>query len=119
MSTKIKTPEGWKDVAGGTWCPRPDWANAIAVTVADLYAGYTAPGDGIIVCTGFMPNPETARDRIMTINGIRVARGRYTSTGQYVFVNVCCPVNKGDLIKTDTDSVWVNETRYFVPYKEQ
>ena len=117
MSTKIKTSDGWKDVTNLWSVPGPDWANAIAVSAAQLYAGYTAPTEGLIVCTGFMPEISQGA-KIMTINNVPVARGQFTDNANaYSYSNVCCPVNKDDLIKTDTISAWSNETRYFVPYK--
>src|SRR5574344_217906 len=117
MNTKIKTPDGWKDVTRLWSVPHPDWANAIAVSAAQLYAGYTAPTEGLIVCTGFMPEHWKGA-KIMTINNVPVARGQFAlNANSYSYSNVCFPVNKDDLIKTDTISAWSNETRYFVPYK--
>lgn len=117
MSTKIKTSDGWKDATNLWSVPRPDWANAIAVSAAQLYAGYTAPTEGLLVCTGFMPELGQGA-KVMTINNVPVARGQFTDDANaYSYSNVCCPVNRDDLIKTDKISAWPNETRYFVPYK--
>ena len=97
--------------------PHPDWANAVAITAAQLYAGYTAPSDGMLVCTGVMPTGNTSIQRVITVNGVPVALGEYPSGSVYSYNNVQCPVSKGDLIKSNMESAYGRETRYFVPWK--
>lgn len=96
----------------------PDWANAVAITAAQLYAGYTAPSDGMLVCTGVMPAYSTTTRRVISVNGVPVAKGEFAN-GAFSYDNVQCPVSEGDLIKANMESAWVEETRYFVPYKAQ
>lgn len=98
--------------------PHPDWANAIRLTVDQLYAGYTAPSDGMLVCTGVMtPKNYTADARIITVNGIPIVKGQWKAEGAYTYGSISCPVSKGNLIKSNMSDAWEGETRYFVPWK--
>ena len=102
------------------WHPRPDWTSAVEVTVEQLYAGYTAPSDGMFICAGVMPTLGGGGDaisRVITINGIPIASGQYISNNVFSFDSNNCPVNKGDLIKANANNAWHAETRYFVPWK--
>lgn len=98
------------------WHPRPDWANAVTITAAQLYAGYTAPSDGMFVCTGVMPTVGNGA-KVITVNNVPIVRGLYEQGLVYSFGDISCPVNKGDLIKASTSDAWHAETRYFVPWK--
>ena len=97
----------------------PDWSQAIAVSAADLYAGYTAPKRGMFVCTGVMPLANDSNVRMITVNNVPIVKGQYLHSGEYSYGNASCPVNAGDLIKSNINSAWGSETRYFVPYKAQ
>ena len=98
------------------WYPHPDWANAVTISVDQLYAGYVAPSDGMFVCSGVMPNVNNSI-RIITVNGITITSGQYPASGQFSHGGTSCPVSEGDLIKSNTSNAWGNETRYFVPWK--
>lgn len=100
--------------------PHPDWANAVAITAAQIYAGYTAPSDGMLVCTCVMPEVQSNyQHRIITVNNIPIAQGQYvTGMGGYSYDGCSCPVSEGDLIKSNMLSAWDSETRYFVPWKQ-
>lgn len=99
------------------WCPKPDWANAVSITADQLYAGYTAPSDGMFVCSGVMPTVGYPHDKEITVNGICIVRGQCTEASLYSYGDCSCPVSEGDLIKSSTSSAWSNEKRYFVPWK--
>ncbi len=105
--------------AVANWYPRPDWANAVAISAAQLYAGYTAPSDGMIVLSGVMPLANDSNVRTITVNNVPIVKGQYLHSGEYSYGNNSCPVSEGDLIKANISSAWGAETRYFVPYKAQ
>ena len=113
--------KGEKLVAGrsvGTYLTRnPDWANAVEITVEQLYAGYVAPSDGMFVCSGVMPDSGNSSSKIVTVNGITITSGQYPASGMYSYGSTSCPVSEGDLIKSSTSSAWGDEKRYFVPWK--
>ena len=97
---------------------RPAWDQAVVISAEQLYAGYTAPSDGMIVCNGVMPNINSQVRRAITVNGIDIAIGEYTSGGVFSYSSTSCPVSKGDLIKSNTNEVWPAETRYFIPFED-
>ena len=120
----VKDPDTYyminDDNGAKAWYPHPDWANVVEVTVEQLYAGYTAPSDGMFICAGVMPTLGGGGDsisRVITINGIPIASGQYISNNVFSFDSNNCPVNKGDLIKSNIDNAWDPERRYFVPWK--
>ena len=100
-----------------TWYPHPDWANAVTISADQLYAGYTAPSDGMFVCSGVMPTVGYSHDKEITVNNICIVRGQCTEASLYSYGDCSCPVSEGDLIKSSTSSAWSNEKRYFVPWK--
>ena len=98
--------------------PRPDWANAVAITAAQIYAGYTAPSDGLFVCTCVMPETQgNDSRRVITVNNIPIAEGQFSTGALYSYDGCSCPVSEGDLIKSNMPSAWDGETRHFVPWK--
>lgn len=113
--TAVMVTDDYDDTSLGH--PHPDWANAIRLTVDQLYAGYTAPSDGMLVCAGVMTPANSTSARIITVNSVPIVKGQFIKTGEFSYGNVSCPVNEGDLIKTNTSSAWEGETRYFVPWK--
>lgn len=114
--------KGEKLVAGGSvdthFVRRPAWNQAVAISAEQLYAGYTAPSDGMFVCTGVMTAGNNDIHRTITVNGIAIVMGQYNSGSVFSYGNASCPVNKGDLIKSNTDNTWSDETRYFVPFED-
>lgn len=104
-------------VSPGYGYPRPDWANAVTITAAQLYAGYTAPADGMFVCAGVMPPANSGDTRAITINNVLIVEGWYSSDATYSSGDTSCPVSKGDLIKASISDAWASEKRYFVPWK--
>lgn len=91
---------------------QPDWQNAIAITAAQINAGYTVPADGMIVGYSY-PNVNTTSKP--TINGIVVARSDRTSSS-VSFTNIQCQVNKGDVFKAS--NIYSSEAFYtFIPFK--
>ena len=122
----VKDPDTYYMIADDNeakaWYPRPDWANAVTISVDQLYAGYTAPSDGMFVCSGVMPTLGGGGDaisRVISINGIPIAAGQCNANDQFSYGDCSCPVSEGDLIKSSTSSAWSDEKRYFVPYKAQ
>ena len=89
----------------------PDWSQAVAITKEQLYAGYTAPSDGMFVCTGVI-TLGTGAPRRIAVNNVPIVSG--TSN---VPDSTMCPVSKGDLIKASGIAAWGEETRHFVPWK--
>lgn len=128
MSTKIKTPDGWKDVDGGKWIPQLDWENAVKIgTAIGTAAGYTAPKPGIVVCTGQTGVSNTYS--VVQINGVTVGYSALLSAASWVF-DVNCPVNQGDIIKhvdpytlqplavSSPDETFAGYSYRFIPYKD-
>lgn len=113
--TAVMVTDDYEEASSGH--PHPDWANAVAITVAQLYAGYTAPSDGMLVCSGVMPSADTTGTREIFINNVRVVRSNRASAQAFSHTDVQCPVSSGDLIKSNTDNAWSIEVRYFVPWK--
>ena len=112
--------KGNKLVAGGSvdthFVRRPDWANAVTISAEQLYAGYTAPADGMFVCTGVMP-PNGVGFKRITVNNVPIVSGESFPDTGFSYGNTSCPVSKDDLIKANTSNAWRTETRYFVPWK--
>ena len=117
----VKDPDTYYMIADDneakTWYPRPDWANAVTISADQLYAGYTAPSDGMFVCSGVMPNSGNSSSKIITVNGITITLGQYPGSDVYSFGSTSCPVSEGDLIKSNISNAWGDEKRYFVPWK--
>ena len=97
----------------------PDWSNAVQLTAAQLYAGYTCPGRGIIVATGVMPVVNDS-DRVkLSVNAILVAAGQHNSSVTYSYGDATVPVDKDDIVKLNKTNLWENAEFTFVPYKVQ
>lgn len=116
----VKDPDTYyminDDNEAKTWYPHPDWANAVAISAEQLYAGYTAPSDGMFVCKGVMPTVGNGA-RVITINNVPIVEGLYEQGPVYSCGDTSCPVSKGDLIKASTNDAWHGEARYFIPWK--
>lgn len=128
MSTKIKTPDGWKDVAGGKWIPQLDWDNAVNIgTAIGTAAGYTVPGPGMIVCCG-----HAAVSGIyctLRLNNTTIGYD-FSSTASTLALNTVCPVTQEDIIKhinysnlqpvavIGADGTDIRFSYKFVPYKD-
>lgn len=121
-----KDPDTYYMIADDTivkaWHPRPDWANAVTISADQLYAGYTAPSDGMFVCSGVMPDTNSDIHKTITVNGIAIVVGQYNASGIFSYGifsygDCSCPVSEGDLIKSNTSDAWNSETRYFIPWK--
>ena len=118
----VKDPDTYyminNDNEAKAWYPRPDWANAVTISTNQLYAGYTAPSDGMFICSGVMPiDNNTGIRRTIDVNGITIASGEFNSSGTLSYGDCSCPVSEGDLIKANSDKARDIEKRYFVPWK--
>ena len=94
--------------------PRPDWANAVEVTGEQIYAGYTAPSDGMIFIDA-LPLASGAYVDI-TINNVRVSRG-YRNNDYNISTSVATPVSTGDIIKSSKEVAQPYSEITFVPLK--
>ena len=96
----VKDPDTYyminNDNEAKTWYPRPDWANAVTISADQLYAGYTAPSDGMFVCSGVMPDAFSSIHKTITVNDIVIVVGQYNANDQFSYGDCSCPVNKGD-----------------------
>ena len=117
----VKDPDTYyminDDNEAKAWHPHPDWANAVTISVDQLYAGYVAPSDGMFVCSGVMPSTNDGTQKTITVNGITIVAGEFDPSGRFSYGDCSCPVSEGDLIKSNTSNAWGNEKRYFVPWK--
>lgn len=97
------------------WYPHPDWANAVVITGEQVYAGYTAPSDGMIFIDVLPLVSETFV--YITINNVRVSRG-YRNDNYNMSTSVATPVSAGDIIKSSTKVTAQPASEVtFVPWK--
>ena len=117
----VKDPDTYyminDDNEAKAWYPHPDWANAVTISADQIYAGYVAPSDGMLVCSGVMPSTNDGTQKTITVNGITIVAGEFDPSGRFSYGDCSCPVSEGDLIKSNTSNAWGNEKRYFVPWK--
>lgn len=101
MSTLIKSNNKWLKVAGGGVLPvvrKPAWSQAVAISAADLVAGYVAPSDGMIVGC-IRPVSGAATSIEIKVNNVTVSRGgEFPNSGWDGCVQV--QVNKNDSMTT-------------------
>lgn len=97
----VKDPDTYyminDDSGPKAWRPHPDWANAVTISAEQLYAGYTAPSDGMIFIDALPAPAETSI--YITINSIKVGVGYRNSTYNRS-ASVSTPVSAGDIIKS-------------------
>lgn len=113
--------KGNKLVAGGSidthFVRKPAWDQAVAVSVADLTAGYKAPADGMIVGLLFT-NDNTSTGVSVHVNGVEIARNKAKDSDR--ILNVQCIVRKDDVITIHGDNAGVSKTSSgirFVPFE--
>ena len=102
------------DNGAKAWYPHPDWANTVAISVADLATGYKVPADGMIVGILFT-NGNTSTGVSVNVNGVEIARNKAKDSDR--ILNVQCPVGKDDVITTTGDESPAGSTIHFVPWK--
>lgn len=103
------------DDSGSKACyPHPDWANAVTVSAEQLYAGYTAPSDGMIFID-VLPFASGSYVDI-TINKVRISRG-YRNNDYNISTSVATPVSTGDIIKSSKEVAQPYSEITFVPLK--
>ena len=94
---------------------RPAWNQAVAISAADLVAGYTAPSDGIVVGTVIPPNGETTM-RVLC-NGIVLSLGT-DDTHWASYLQPHAIVNAGDVISTNLGNSTFKLNLSFVPFED-
>ena len=97
-----------------TMHPHPDWANAVAITAAQLYAGYTAPSDGMIFIDALPLSSGTGIS--ITINNVKVSEG-YRNGDYNMSTSISTPVSTGDVIKSSAAIYNPVAVFTFVPWK--
>lgn len=116
MSTKIKTQEGWKDVAGAGdtyFVRKPAWSQAVAITNTQLQAGYTVPSDGIFILVG---NAEALDTTVFCkVNNVIVGMSR-RNMNYNDFIQCSVPVLKNDVIQT-TAAIEL-QSALFIPFED-
>ena len=97
------------------WYPHPDWGNVVEITGEQIYAGYTAPSDGMIFIDVLPFVSETFV--YITINNVRVSRG-YRNDNYNMSTSVATPVSAGDIIRSSTKVTAQPASEVtFVPWK--
>lgn len=91
---------------------QPDWQNAVSLTGAQVYAGYTAPENGLFVCGSIAVSGQQIS---ISVNGIEIARSGFTNGNDYNGTYCHCIVYKGDVVKMNINAS-SNSIR-FVPFK--
>lgn len=117
MSTKIKTSDGWKDVAGENvsayFVRKPAWSQAVAITNTQLQAGYTVPSDGIFILVG---NAEALDTTVFCkVNNVIVGMSR-RNMNYNDFIQCSVPVLENDIIQT-TDAIEL-QSALFIPFED-
>lgn len=94
--------------------PHPDWANAVNITSAQFYAGYTAPSDGMLICNiSFDASYATLK-----INDKVIATAHHYSANDHeVPLYVQIPICNGDISKTSAKPNSFGYRAMFVPWK--
>lgn len=99
--------------------PHPDWAHAVAITLAQLKAGYVAPSDGMIVgAIDAATSIATSGTYSLTVNNVVLARVSVAGSGMYDNADIACAVNENDTIKISGASFPINAYISFIPWKQ-
>lgn len=98
--------------------PHPDWANAVAITLAQLKAGYVAPSDGMIVGAIDTTSTATSGTYSLTVNNVVLARVSVAGEEMYDNADIACAVNENDTIKISGASFPINAYISFIPWKQ-
>ena len=94
---------------------QPDWQNAVAITAAQINAGYTVPADGMIV--GYLICSDTSAGyHNVTVNGVVISNAYFSnSASDYSFSSIDVIVKKGDVFKSTNIRSGIDCS--FVPFK--
>lgn len=95
----------------------PDWESAVAISVAQIQAGYTAPSNGILIGSLITGNSNAGNCEFY-INGVWVA-GTNTIRDQSVALNL--PVSEGDRLTFIGTNGWASSLTShisFVQFKQ-
>lgn len=108
-------------LAGNFTKLKPSWSQAEAITTAQLYAGYTASTDGMIVGNASPAAVASGSDLTapVYINNVQVAKAynslNYNGRTTFIIASIQCPVSAGDTIKCNNNSLSSSELK-FIPY---
>ena len=93
----------------------PDWSRAVAITAAQLQAGYVCPNNGMIVGVAWKDN-QTGEIMFLKINGVTISGSMYSTGLDRAFANVQVSVEGGNVL-TLTGATTVASNLSFVPFK--
>lgn len=114
--------KGENMISGGSvdthFVRKPVWSQAVAISVADLAAGYKAPADGMIV--GAIYNSEESRNDYLSLNGTGLMPVLSIVKGAARPLMLSLTVNQGDIIGCTAPSanIIVYPTIEFVPFED-
>lgn len=94
---------------------KPAWSRAIAVTVAQLNAGYTAPADGLLV--GYVYTTQQATPTKIMVNGVAITIV-YGSASDVSAGSFQTQVNQGDSVTVERSVTASNVTISFIPFED-
>lgn len=94
--------------------PKPNWDRSIQFTAAQLYAGYTAPEDGMLVLRFWNATSSTGTVKINNIFTILTISAQ--QSGITVPNALTTPVSRGDVVKNNMTMPENAVALYFVPW---
>ena len=94
--------------------PRPDWANAVAITIAQLQTGYVAPNDGMLV--GYIHVTSSNSLNVLRVNNVAVAVA-YGVSADISIGQFQVPISKDDTVTYPSGAVNSSQI-HFVPWKQ-
>lgn len=96
----------------------PDYSRAVAITVAQIRAGYTCPSNGMLIGGIWTTNSTTGGGNCFAyVNGVFVS-GSSTQDDRSITLNV--PVSEGDILTFTSSGRWASDLvshLSFVPFK--
>lgn len=102
---------------GVTMLGLPDWANAEAITSAQLQAGYTVPANGLFVCV--FNSMDGGGENRLTCNGVVVGVSYNDNGAHAIFGHTQIPVSAGDVMLLSAGPIRLEDAGdcSFVPFK--
>ena len=113
--------KGENVIAGGSvdtyFVRKPAWSQAVAVTAADISAGYTVPKDGIMIIPYFQTNSGVSGFKRVHINGTVTVASAFGDGAGTRPSSAQITVNAGDVITADSGSS-ISDAATFVPFED-